>query len=417
MTQTAQALLIALYAMLTVAAGGVVHQLTGGNDLVLTVGVVVACGLVAGQFHSLLLRRIERGLLNRELSTLKQANLLMIQELEQTRNRVRDLSNSMGQKMRDQNQEISSEVRVLENLISTIQSQMTELLENERNRRGYGNPAQAANSSLQAEPSVLLESIREALDQNRVDLYIQPIVSLPQRKVRFFEAFTWLRDQEGKHILPSDYLRIAEPSGMISLIDNLLLFRCVQIVRRLSERNRHTPVFCNISVRSLKDAEFFPQFVEYMESYAHLNQLLVFEFGQAAIDACDETDWQNLERLAGLGFYFSMDNISVLDFDMHELRQRNFTYLKVNSAILVDGMASAGARFDASDFKELAFRNGIDLIAEKIEDERAVVEILDYDVDYGQGYLFGTPKPLNESAIADTIVEAEADDTRKETAA
>jgi cyclic-di-GMP phosphodiesterase TipF (flagellum assembly factor) len=52
-------------------------------------------------------------------------------------------------------------------------------------------------------------------------------------------------------MLPAEYLPAAEPEGLVSAIDNLLLFRCVQIVRRLAKQDRKVGIFCNISLHSL----------------------------------------------------------------------------------------------------------------------------------------------------------------------
>jgi cyclic-di-GMP phosphodiesterase TipF (flagellum assembly factor) len=54
---------------------------------------------------------------------------------------------------------------------------------------------------------------------------------------------------------------VAEPAGLVAAIDNLLLFRCVQIVRRLARQDRRVGIFCNISMASLGDDAFFPHFL------------------------------------------------------------------------------------------------------------------------------------------------------------
>ena len=69
-------------------------------------------------------------------------------------------------------------------------------------------------------------------------------------------------------------------------------------------------------------------------------------------------------------------------------------------------MRDANAAVAAEDFKDLLARNGINLIAERIEDEKTVVQLLDYNVDFGQGYLFGEPKPIREMAEAHDAARA-----------
>ena len=84
----------------------------------------------------------------------------------------------------------------------------------------------------------ILDAVKEALRENRVDLHLQPIVNLPQRRTCFYEGFTRLRRADGKIIMPTEFLAAAERANLLGVIDNMLLFRCVQIVRRLSPGHR-----------------------------------------------------------------------------------------------------------------------------------------------------------------------------------
>jgi len=130
---------------------------------------------------------------------------------------------------------------------------------------------------------VLLTLVRESLEAGRVELYLQPIVSLPQRKIYFYESFTRLRDQDGNVIMPAEFIKVAESAGLMTVVDNLLLFRCVQIVRRLTEKDRQVGIVCNISPLSLKDEVFFPQFLDFMRQNADLAGSVVFEIGKKTL--------------------------------------------------------------------------------------------------------------------------------------
>ena len=58
-----------------------------------------------------------------------------------------------------------------------------------------------------------------------------------------------------------------------------------------------------------------------------------------------------------------------------------------------------GAAVAAEDFKKLLSRHGLNLIAERVEDEKTVVQLLDYSVDYAQGFLFGEPRAVRDDAL------------------
>ena len=62
-------------------------------------------------------------------------------------------------------------------------------------------------------------------------------------------------------------------------------------------------------------------------------------------------------------------------------------------------MSGADAAVPAEDLKKLLERNGLNLIAERVEDEKTVVQLLDYGVEFAQGYLFGEPRAVREDQL------------------
>jgi cyclic-di-GMP phosphodiesterase TipF (flagellum assembly factor) len=255
----------------------------------------------------------------------------------------------------------------------------------------------------------MMEIVREALAENRVDLYLQPVVALPQRKTVFYESFSRLRDATGGVIMPAEYLAVAEPAGLVTAIDNLLLFRCVQIVRRLARQDRRVGIFCNISMSSLGDDEFFPQFLDLLRANRDLAPALIFEIGQAAFDNRTAVQARNMGKLAELGFRFSLDKVSNLDIDLQDLSRSDVKFVRISAQTLLDELTEVEGRLvlrslpdlAAEDFALLTRRYGVELIAEKVESERQVVDILDLDIQLGQGHLFGEPRAIKDSVLAE----------------
>jgi len=238
----------------------------------------------------------------------------------------------------------------------------------------------------------ILDVVRASLRDDRVDLVLQPIVSLPQRKRRFYECFSRLRTSDGAMILPQQYVALAERAGLITAIDNMLLFRCVQLVRRVHRKKENVDFFCNISPHTLADADFFGDFVEFLESNEELAPHLVFEFSQMDFARWSEAGAALLDRLAYLGCRFSLDRIIDLNLDPQALADRQIRFVKIE----IDRLLS-GDQLDQGLLRALR-RHRIDLIVEKIEDETRLIELLDYEIDFGQGYLFGAPRLARPAA-------------------
>lgn len=243
------------------------------------------------------------------------------------------------------------------------------------------------------------ELVARAADANRIDLYLQPIVTLPQRKVRFYEALSRLRTEQGDIVPAGDFIDIAESVGLMPKIDNMLVFRCVQVVRRLQLKSRDVGLFCNINASTLTDTIYFRQLLDFMEANRALAGSLTFEFTQEAYRAFGPLEYESLAALAERGFRFSMDHVTDLRLEAKELADRSFRFLKVPAKLLLNKAASAQSDIHAEDLADLMARSGIDLIAERIENESMVVDLLDYDVRFGQGFLFSAPRPVRAEAL------------------
>ena len=247
-----------------------------------------------------------------------------------------------------------------------------------------------------------VELVREAILEDRVELHLQPIVQLPQRKTAFYEGFTRLKDASGRLILPQEFIPAAEQSGLMATIDNVLLFRCVQIVRKLMKQDRRVGIFCNISPTALADNGFFPQFFEFMLENRDLAGSVIFEIPQASYDTRTSIEARAMGKLVDLGFRFSIDHVTNTELDLPDLERSGVRYVKIAATILTDQMIRGGVRPRSAITRELAAadiaavfqRYGIDMIAERIESEDAVLEVLDLDVPSGQGDLFGAPRAI-----------------------
>jgi cyclic-di-GMP phosphodiesterase TipF (flagellum assembly factor) len=268
--------------------------------------------------------------------------------------------------------------------------------------------ATAAPAAIIAEPAAspsqaqVLAAIKNAIEENRIDLYLQPMVSLPQRKVRFYEAVTRLRDGRDQIITADDFVGIAEAAGLIGRIDHMVMLRCVQVLRRLMVRNKEVGVFCNVAAATLAHPATFAQCLDFLEANRALAPSFVLEFKQATFRNLGPTETEHLAALAQRGFRFSIDHVTDLRIEPRELADRGVRFIKVPAALLLDQRQTSASDIHPSDLSDLLGRFGIDLIAERIEGERAVVDLLDYDVRFGQGFLFAPPRPLRPEGASAT---------------
>ena len=182
----------------------------------------------------------------------------------------------------------------------------------------------------------------------------------------------------------------------------MVMLRCVQVLRRLMVRNKDVGVFCNVSAATLGNPTNFAQCLDFLEANRALAPSFVLEFKQATFRNLGPTETEHLAALSQRGYRFSIDHVTDLRIEPRELADRGVRFIKVPAALLLDPKQTSTSDIHPSDLSDLLGRFGIDLIAEKIEGERAVVDLLDYDVRFGQGFLFAPPRPLRPEGASAT---------------
>ncbi len=234
----------------------------------------------------------------------------------------------------------------------------------------------------------------EALKKDSVEMLLQPIVSLPQRKPRHYESYSRVRDLKSDTVItPSDYLSIAEDEDLIPLIDNTLLLRSIQLIRKAMRRNVHVDFFCNISIKTLSDEQFLGGFVDFIKDNQDLAKHLIFELHSIDLQQNKERSLELIQKLSPLGCSFSIDRLDPMSsWNLKELAQHNVRYIKIEAPLLLKVLDSDNAEKKFREFKAKADRLKIDVVISKVEEEKDLLQFLDYNFDYGQGYLFGTPQ-------------------------
>jgi cyclic-di-GMP phosphodiesterase TipF (flagellum assembly factor) len=358
-------------------------------------GIGLMTGTLAGGVVFLCLRHIydtlslarDRREIAEDMNFIRAANLSVRGSLDDTRRKVTEITSALAKRAELHERKVAAELEQIEEMLNQLPVSSP----------AKGNvPATPAQARTLGDPA-MLDMIRRSLEENRVDLYLQPIVNLPQRRVRFYEALTRLRSVDGSVVMPSQYMKVAAPAGLMSVVDNLLLFRCIQLVRRISQKSRDVAVFCNISEHTLKDTEFFPQFVEFLRNNRDLSGQIVFEFAQDTVLQAGRAVEEALKTLRDLGFRFSLDQVTRLDCNFSRLRAQGFHFIKVKAKTIIEGMKQANAPVSAEDLKELLARAGLELIVERVEEEKCVLQLLDFGIAYGQGFLFGEPRPVRDA--------------------
>jgi len=249
-------------------------------------------------------------------------------------------------------------------------------------RAGTQSPAPAD------EDTDMAAIVREALAEQRVEFHLQPIVSLSQRKHRFYEVLSRIRLPNRQLLVAERYLAVAQYERLLPAIDVLLLERIAQLVRETDRRQHAVSFFANVSPMTLLDPSFSARFLRSVD-HQSLRAKLMFEIDQHDIDAGVPAVMSMLEDMKRQGYRFSLGQVQHLDVNMDLILSKEIHFIKINAAMLVDPDSRAQA------VALQARLNGcpIELIAERIENERQLACAVGLGIPYGQGFLVGEPRP------------------------
>jgi cyclic-di-GMP phosphodiesterase TipF (flagellum assembly factor) len=391
-------IMLALVYVTASALGAVALSVNGIVQPVTAAIIGATSALAMIQIHMAVSRM--GGSTDAEIFELRQEIRKLTARLAQSETQSADLKRAFETEVTARRESIVQEMRGLEGMIQNLSKKFETRL----------NSVRTHTNDVPVDGASVLDAVKEALRENRVDLHLQPIVNLPQRRTCFYEGFTRLRRADGKVIMPTEFLAAAEKANLLGVIDNMLLFRCVQIVRRLSERDRRVGVFCNVSMASLEDDQFFSSFIEFMRENRDLAHAMIFEISVRSFQTRSDIASRNMARLKELGFRFSLDKGMGLNLDLPELQAAGVKFVKIAGERLLEELTPGGERpisaisrdIAAEDVPALFVRYGIDLIAEKVEIEKSVIEILEFEIPYGQGHVFGAPRPIKGSLQDET---------------
>jgi cyclic-di-GMP phosphodiesterase TipF (flagellum assembly factor) len=239
--------------------------------------------------------------------------------------------------------------------------------------------------------SAVKQVVGDAVKSERIEVFLQPIVRLPQRKVRFYELYARVRARPGLYLAAERYLKVAQETQAMRDIERLLLTECLDIIRETAALERAVPFFVNITPETLTNQPFMNRLLAFLGNYRTLGARLVFEMTQKDFHSLPKAAAKIMQALGQLGCAFSIDHVRNMDFDVPALQLLKVRYIKISATDMIAKTRSDQGFLEMQRIKRKLEGNGISLIVEKIESEHVLKELFDFDLNYGQGYLFGKP--------------------------
>ena len=262
-------------------------------------------------------------------------------------------------------------------------------------------PPALPQRSSEAEPAPSygqLARVAEAVAADRIDLYLDPILALADRKARLFEVSVRLHSSEGDVLDPAAMRNIAAGTGLLARIDAAKLSRSARVAARLSARGASASLYTNLASESLSDDVFLDTFEDVIATTDDLPKRLVLSFSQSDVRAFNDVHWETVLTMSEMGLRFALEDVADLDMDFEKLKASGFEFVKLDAPVFLDGLPAADGAIPAPDLCRHLAGHGLSLIVGRIEDELSLARILGFGVLFGQGTIFGGARAVQVDA-------------------
>ena len=233
--------------------------------------------------------------------------------------------------------------------------------------------------------------IRDALDENRMVLYSQPIIPLTMRANRSEELLIRMLGRDGEIIPPGVFLPVAEKYGQIEEIDQWVITQAA----RLAAGGRR--VHANLSADSIGSLDL-PSRIESELSDAGADPAnVVFEITETALMGDMEAGEAFTRGITDIGCAVALDDFGTGYGSFTYLQKLHIAYIKIDIEFVRDLVSNTTNQHLVKAIVNIAHGLGQQTIAEGVENSETLDLLREYGVDLAQGFYVGRPQPL-ESA-------------------
>ena len=240
------------------------------------------------------------------------------------------------------------------------------------------------------------QRVERALTDNRFVLYVQPIVSIQDGSTSHYEVLLRMRGDDGSIIGPTHFIEVAERSGLIHVLDRMVLSRAVHYQALARDRGQKITLTVNLSAHAFNDPELLGHLKRLLKENQLDPQQLILEMTETAALADLTAARRLMEAINEIGCHFALDDFGTGFSSFYYLKQLPFEFIKIDGAFI----RNLGDRPDdqvlVKAMGEIAKAFKKKTIAEQVEDAQTLALLERYEIDFAQGYFTGSPLEITE---------------------
>ncbi|MBL8817176.1 MAG: EAL domain-containing protein [Planctomyces sp.] len=239
--------------------------------------------------------------------------------------------------------------------------------------------------------------LHHAIQSNDISVQYQPLLNLRTGEMTSCEALARWRTTGGDQISPAEFIPVAEQSGLVSHLGDVILSTvCRQLVQWNDRGIRPNRSAINLSARQLRSPGFVQRVKEILDREGASPDWFTFEVTETAIMEDSANGIQLLDQLSRLGITLALDDFGTGQSSLSYLRNLSIHFLKIDRSFVNDLPADERAVAIVDSVIRLGQSRGLRIVAEGIETHRQLDTLSDMGCDFGQGYLIAHPLSSDE---------------------
>jgi EAL domain-containing protein (putative c-di-GMP-specific phosphodiesterase class I) len=243
----------------------------------------------------------------------------------------------------------------------------------------------------------LVNSLRDALEKNQLEVYYQPIIEVSTGKAVKAEALLrWHHPVLGM-VSPAVFIPLAEETDLIQEIGRWVFCQAADMAKRwnmLSGENELRKVSINMSPRQLIKGSGDQIVIDYLRAIALDSIHIVVEITEGLLLDDSPHITEKLERLRNNGIQLSLDDFGTGYSAMAYLKKFDINYLKIDRSFVCELETNSDDRAITEAIVVMAHRLGLKVIAEGVETEGQRALLATVGCEYIQGYFYAKPMPI-----------------------
>ncbi len=241
------------------------------------------------------------------------------------------------------------------------------------------------------------KELKKALENDDIEAFYQPQFSLPDRKLRGFEALARWRHPTLGMIMPAEFIPVAEETGLIIEIGNQILKKACEQSVLWEKKNFQHKISINISIMQIRDSNFFDYVTNILQQTGINPHNIEFEITESIFMGNIQEEIFLLKKLQRLGISIALDDFGMGFSSLNYIKEIPLDILKIDKAFIKNIPHSQKDCAIAKTILTLAKELLVKVVAEGMEEEEQVLFLEKEECDSAQGFYFSHPLSTNDA--------------------